>query len=308
VIELARVASSGDQVLRGGQNHEGAEFTVRSCFLFSSILLPPMLAQDRNRLAILELDPIPEGQVTRRRSTWPSCAISAARIRRRLVDHWHRLDELVERYKAALGAKGHGGRSGDQFGTLLAVADLMLYDVADDATIDSNGPSKLKADTLAEKATELADEQECVRHLATLVPSRSAAATSRSRSSAISATRSTEGTTRRATGSRISGCGSSRATWKVDDDGNPEVGAHKPRGVTPQDDLYLAIANNHVGLARVFAETRWSQRHLGAEPRPRAGQGQERRGRRAQGDPPGQGALRRRARRLGDFNSAAGDT
>jgi hypothetical protein len=140
VIELARVASSGDVVLKGGQNHEGAEFTVRSCFLFSSILLPPMPTQDKNRLALLELDPLADLQIDGKAPKAPTIDENELKdlgrqVRRRLVDHWHRVDDLVDRYRVALGAQGHTGRGGDQFGTLLAIADIMLYDQADEATI-----------------------------------------------------------------------------------------------------------------------------------------------------------------------------
>jgi hypothetical protein len=61
VIGLARLASSGGDAHRGGQDHEGHAFKAKTCFLFSSILLPPLLQQDRNRLAILELEKIPRG-------------------------------------------------------------------------------------------------------------------------------------------------------------------------------------------------------------------------------------------------------
>src|SRR5690606_17311575 len=39
IIGLARLASSGADMHRGGQDHHGHEFTARSCFLFSSILI-----------------------------------------------------------------------------------------------------------------------------------------------------------------------------------------------------------------------------------------------------------------------------
>jgi hypothetical protein len=97
-------------VLKGGQDHQGQEFTVRSCFLFSSILLPPMLAQDRNRLAILELERIPRGIATTPTIDLAELRELGRQLRRRLVDHWHRLDDLVERYKLALGASGTAGR------------------------------------------------------------------------------------------------------------------------------------------------------------------------------------------------------
>jgi hypothetical protein len=46
VIKFARQAASGGMVLRGSADHKGAEFRVRSCFLFSSILIPPLGDQD----------------------------------------------------------------------------------------------------------------------------------------------------------------------------------------------------------------------------------------------------------------------
>jgi hypothetical protein len=252
VIELARVASSGDQVLRGGQNHEGAEFTVRSCFLFSSILLPHMLIQDKNRLAILELDPLEEGA--------KAPAIDNAelrefgrRIRRRMVDHWHRLDALIEMYKAALAAKGHGGRSADQFGTMLALADLLLYDAADEETI-AHWADQLKAATLAEKSTELPDEEEILHHLATsFVTQRGGdepAPIARMIARALDAE---DGAAR----DRLENFGLRIVAVKWNAEGNP--GAHTPTAAVAKQDLYLAIANNHVGLGRVFGETRWKQ-------------------------------------------------
>jgi hypothetical protein len=251
VIELARVASSGDQVLKGGQDHQGQEFTVRSCFLFSSILLPPMLAQDRNRLAILELERIPQGSVT------PTIDMAELRllgrqIRRRLVDHWHRLDDLVERYKLALGAQGHSGRSGDQFGTLLAVADLLMYDVADEANI-AEWAERLKAGTLAEKATELPDEEEVVQRLATSFIQQKGGDEPMPIVRHIRDALAPEGGDRAR--ERLENFGLKIVEARTTEKG---VGAHKPAATTAAAELYLAIANSHVGLARVFADTRWS--------------------------------------------------
>jgi hypothetical protein len=36
------------------------------------------------------------------------------------------------------------------------------------------------------------------------------------------------------------------------------VGARAPRSSTPTTDLYLAITNNHVGLAGIFTDTTWA--------------------------------------------------
>src|SRR5262245_3747182 len=55
VVKLARMAASGALLLRGGADHHGTEFVVRSVFMFFSILIPALLPQDRNRIAVLSL-------------------------------------------------------------------------------------------------------------------------------------------------------------------------------------------------------------------------------------------------------------
>jgi hypothetical protein len=126
-------------------------------------------------------------------------------LRKRLVDHWHRLDRLLERYKTALADVGHNGRSGDQFGTLLAVADLLLYDGEDEENI-LFWADRFKAADLAEKETDLSDEEESRSIPGDVGPAISVAARSRRRSCAISRTRSRPAAstdpTRRPIGSR----------------------------------------------------------------------------------------------------------
>jgi hypothetical protein len=167
VINLARLASSGGDAHRGGQDHEGHAFKAKTCFLFSSILLPPLLQQDRNRLAILELEKIPQDADAVELDP-AALRFLGRQLRRRLIDQWPRLDALLAKYRTALAGVGHGGRSQDQFGALLAVADVLLYDVADDAFIEE-AAAWVAADTLAEKSMELADEEEAVNFLASTV-------------------------------------------------------------------------------------------------------------------------------------------
>src|SRR5690606_9963036 len=126
LIRLARQASSGGMVLRGGADHGSAKFMARSCFLFSSIVIPPLEPADLSRLAILELGA---------RRGRPPFAIKAAELRdlgeamtRRLVDCWDRLPAALHAYRQALEAEGMTARACDQFGTLLAVADVLLHD------------------------------------------------------------------------------------------------------------------------------------------------------------------------------------
>jgi hypothetical protein len=170
IVKLARQAASGGVVLRGGADHKGAEFTARSCFLFSSILIPPMLGQDRSRIAILELEPlVAEGEVFRGPPALDRRKLAAlgAALRRRLVDGWHRWDATLEAYRQACAAAGQGGRGADQLGTLGAAADLLLHDQlpsGDELEAWAAGVASASADT-----PDDADHQRCVAHLVTSV-------------------------------------------------------------------------------------------------------------------------------------------
>ena len=125
VVKLARQAASGGLVLRGGQDHKAAEFQARSAFLFSSILVPPLSPQDRSRLAILELGNLPHDAVAPKldRSRWQ--AVGTA-LRWRMFSHWDDMPDMIETYRVALAAAGWDSRGADQFGVLLAAADMAL--------------------------------------------------------------------------------------------------------------------------------------------------------------------------------------
>jgi hypothetical protein len=250
VIKLARLASSGEQAHRGGQSHEGHAFTIRSCFLFSSILLPPMLTQDRNRLAILELNRIPAGS-TSPLLDYNELRLLGRRLRKRLVDHWARLDPLIDSYKLALAEVGHSGRSADQFGTLLAVADLLLYDVAEQGNIEE-WADRFKASALAEKETDLADEQEIVQFLATSFLQQ------RGSEEPAPIVRHIEAAL------EVGLAGGEKASDRLENFGlrigqlTPAGGFAKPDGIKAKGELFLAIANQHTALDRLFQDGRWS--------------------------------------------------
>jgi hypothetical protein len=255
VIGLARLASSGADAHRGGQDHEGHAFKAKTCFLFSSILLPPLMQQDRNRMAILELEKIPRDA--------NAVELDAAklrelgqRIRRRLVDQWHRLEALLAKYRTALAMVGHGGRSQDQFGTLLAVADLLLYDTADDETIEDMA-ALLRADTLAEKATEIADEEECVNFLASTFLKGRGGDELEPVSVHILKALAPDSSADKAR-DRLESYGLRVVQAKKDEHGNV-VGHESPSSSTSSAALYLAIANAHNQLAAIFEGSRWNQ-------------------------------------------------
>lgn len=161
IINLARQAGSGDQMLRGGSDHNGASFTVRNCFMFSSILIPPLLGQDVSRLAVLNLRELPQNSASPPLdSGWLSTA--AHELRGRLVHHWHRLPDLIDLWKDRLAKVGHGGRGGDQFGTLLACACLLMMDGEPSEDIIDQWCGMLDK---REGSEEQADHERCVNWL-----------------------------------------------------------------------------------------------------------------------------------------------
>ena len=74
LVGLARVAATGGRIHRGGQDHHGVEFTAKSAFMFSSIMIPPLLAPIAAGLPVLELGKLPKGSRERKITRPRTCA------------------------------------------------------------------------------------------------------------------------------------------------------------------------------------------------------------------------------------------
>ena len=260
VLELARVASSGGDVHKGGSDHRAAEFVLNSCFQFSAILTPHMEPQDRSRFAILELEPLLPGTWRLDLDGAGLPAIGAA-LARRMIDGWWRWQETFAAYHDALTDKGHSARSADTFGTLLAAADLALYDEVPDADLLGDWASQCAPDALAEIAETAEDHEACLTHLTTTM--------AQARGGDL---RETLGTW---IGQAVVSDGSqeidrrSQARAKLGELGLKVVNARK----LPPDDhgrprwgyaehvegqpCYLAVAQTGRGLAEIFGPTKW---------------------------------------------------
>jgi hypothetical protein len=257
VIKLARLASSAGVIFRGGSDHQATEFVARSCFYFTSILMPPTLTQDRNRLAILELKPIPEGA---REPMLDRAALVelGKQLRRRVIDQWDRYDRTLAAYRRALALNGHSGRSADQFGNLLAFADLLLYDGPEpEPDVLSDWGAALKASDLAETADNRSDAEEAIDFL-TGYPLQLRGGDEPQPISRFIERGLGKGVTALLEGSDVE-----RARSTLENHGLKLVvltdkgGAAEPRaGQVP---THLAIANSHEQLARIFRDKRWSQ-------------------------------------------------
>lgn len=127
VIELARLASSGEKMHRGGQDHHAHEFTIQSCFWFSSINIPPLEQQDRNRLGILELMPFEDKPEQINWQKW-KLPLRGRQLMQRMIDKWDLVDKVIAKYVDALADVGHDQRGAKQFGTLLGCGDILVHD------------------------------------------------------------------------------------------------------------------------------------------------------------------------------------
>lgn len=127
IIELARISSTGDKDVMGSQDHTSREFMLRSTFYFSSKIHAKLEEQDRNRMAILNLKKMPAESKFKMPNKLRE---TGRRMRRRIMEQWHRWDETLLVYQAALLHAGCVGRDQDVYGTFLAAADLMLADAA----------------------------------------------------------------------------------------------------------------------------------------------------------------------------------
>lgn len=170
IVKLARLASSGGDALRGGQDHKSHSFRAASCFLFSSIHHHELPAQDRNRMAIVKLSKFPP------KSVMPDIPIMldlwGDQLRRRMVDQWHRFDATLAAYQAEMLRQGYAGREQDTYGTLLACGDLALYNdvpdglsLADDADRCAGMVAQLARMLDAAKGEAEDTSERCIRHL-----------------------------------------------------------------------------------------------------------------------------------------------
>ena len=132
VVSLARLASSGAVMFRGGSEHEGVEFQLRNTFFMSGINPPPMNAADRSRLALLNLGKL--DPTATKKPPALDADVAGRMVLRLLMDGWTRFDGLLQAWRGELYAGGIDSRGQDTWGTLLAVAELLLgRDAMEDA-------------------------------------------------------------------------------------------------------------------------------------------------------------------------------
>jgi hypothetical protein len=172
IVKLVRLASSGSSSMRGGTDHKAQEFIIRSCFMFTSILHQELPQQDRNRITTMQLAPLRKG-LAKMAMNETKLAELGQKMRRRIVEQWPRFKRTLLAYQAEMQAQGYEARHQDQYGTLLAGADLLLYETAPDP-MDISEPEYRVTSLVAQLAGVLdtvrreaeTDTERCVKYLA----------------------------------------------------------------------------------------------------------------------------------------------
>lgn len=263
LVKLARLAASSQgNIIRGGQDHTGHEFQASSCFLFSSILVPPIPPQDRSRMAMLEMGELPAGSREPRLDKGEIGAIGGW-LRRRIADRWHQWAAVLERYTDALIDHGRqGGRAADQFGTLLAAAHLLLDDDLPEDEALLHWGQMLGVESLAETSDAMTESQMCMAHLVhSLVQLQRSSQPQlvshwlmRATEPVLLGTATEEEVRgrRREAADALAKIGMRIVTGKA----GMTVAEGAPKPLPGRD--YVGIALSHQGLARLFLDSRWA--------------------------------------------------
>jgi len=170
VIELIRMASSGDKIGRGSSDGIAKEFECRSAFVCASINVPAMQGQDQSRFAMLNLDAFATA-VANPNIPWATIGGVGRQLMRRMLDGFPRYQRTLQAFKEALiKPGGHDARGAEQFGALLAAAHIAEFDADPTAEQLATWAVRLKANELSETANRIEGWRECLFHLTDVTP------------------------------------------------------------------------------------------------------------------------------------------
>ncbi len=127
LIELARWAASGAETGKGSADHKAVSFQIRSTFMFSSILVPPVDTQDLSRIHIMDLNQLNIGAPLPDLSRARVQGISAA-IHKRMIRGFSRFKRNLTLLQAFLSEYGVSARSADRYGAMVSAYYVLTQD------------------------------------------------------------------------------------------------------------------------------------------------------------------------------------
>jgi hypothetical protein len=268
VIELMRIAASGGELGRGGSENNPRTYTLRSCFMAFSILIPPLSPQDRSRMAIVDLRPLrldddnaaldfdlPDDHdlALGSKDRWSK---TGKELRGRILTQWPRYQKTFRAYFHALMKAGHEHRAASQFGALGAGQDLALYDELKTENVDL-WIKLIPTASLSETKEVDGEPEGCLKHLLTAQPDKMTHGTRETVAYYL----------RRARADIISGVVNNEPddAQRVLEKMGVRVVRDRELVTTNQAGRaepvwWIVIANNHPKLSEIFKDTHWRGR------------------------------------------------
>ncbi len=158
LVELARLSSSGDLALRGTADHGSVAFTLRTAMLMASIAHPPLRSQDQSRFAILKMRRAEGGGAPRFKAE--ELQALGRRLFRRMVDRYQELPGVFDAWCQSLADAGvKHGHDPEQYGMLLACADLVLSETQQTDEERAAWAASVAAVTIESRAEQLFEWQ-----------------------------------------------------------------------------------------------------------------------------------------------------
>jgi hypothetical protein len=157
--------------MRGSAGGRAQSFHVTGCAVMAAILPAPLKPQDRSRICVIDVVRPPSGRQAARAAEQVTAAIQSIRglapgLRMRAITGWPRFLDTFALYRAGLISTGLSGRNADTLATIMAGRDLLLQDSAPDAdSVEQDLELFAPFMTKAEETEEEGEGQQCLTHL-----------------------------------------------------------------------------------------------------------------------------------------------
>lgn len=165
VMRLARYASDGKNVVRGGADGVPTNYQARGTFGFTGINPPPMKPAELSRLAMPMLQKLTDAKAKAPELSEALGDELGRHLLRRIVDQWANWPDVLTAWRGVLLTHGHDSRAADTFGTLLAAAHLVLNDGVPLAKDIDPLAKHLPRATMAETQDDRANWEKCIDRL-----------------------------------------------------------------------------------------------------------------------------------------------
>lgn len=165
VMRLARYASDGKNVVRGGQDGVPTNYQARGTFGFTGINPPPMKPAELSRIAMPMLGKLPDAKAKAPELSETLGDELGRHLLKRIVDQWGTWPDVLTAWRGVLLSHGHDSRAADTFGTLLAAAHLVLNDGVPLAKDIDPLAKHLPRATMAETQDDRANWEKCIDRL-----------------------------------------------------------------------------------------------------------------------------------------------